>query len=232
MRMIFAALIGATLATAAPAGAQEIVVTASRSRSYDSGAPAPALALRRTADFAVLQVTVTGDTRDPVKRREEIYAMVRGAISLAQKSGIELATGDTIVEALTIGNYQNLILSDDDDRADSQTASFLVKAGLSQGGDAKTALERIARFVRDVPTVGRAEIKTKSELTLSVVNPEQYRGQIIALVAADAAASAAQFGAGYGVEVQGLERRVQWGRASLTEIYLYLPVSYAVVPKN
>lgn len=233
MRLVSAAI--ALCAVAMPAMAQEVVVTASRARGggyMDSSAPSPALALRRTADFVVLQVKVTGDTRDPAKRREEIYAMIRGAIVVAQKSGVELATGETIVEPLTLANYQSLILSDDDDRDDTQAASFLIKSALTQGGDAKAALERIARFVREVPNVGRAEMKTEGELTLSVVNPEQYRGQIVALVAADATGSAGKFGDAYRVQVQGLDRRVQWGRASLSEVFLYLPVSYTIVPKD
>ncbi|MES2987105.1 MAG: TonB-dependent receptor [Pseudomonadota bacterium] len=235
MRLFCTALSAIALcALAMPVGAQEIVVTGSRARGggyVDTSAPSPALALRRTADFAVLQVKVTGDTRDPAKRREEIYAMIRGAITLAQKSGVELATGETIVEPLTLANYQSLILSDDD-RDDTQAAGFLVKSALSQGGDPKAALERIARFVRDVPSVGRAEIKTQGEMTLSVVNPEQYRNQIIALVAADATGSAGKFGENYRVQVQGLDRRIQWGRASLSEVYLYLPISYVIVPKD
>lgn len=225
---------GAALAAATPAFSQEIVVTGTRIRGggyYDNSAPAPVLALRRTADFAVQQVTVTGDTRDPDKRRDEIYAMIKGAIALADKYGVQLATGETIVEPLTLANYRNLTLSKDEDRDDTEATSFLVKAPLSQGGDAKAALDRIARFLKDVPAVGRAEIKADGDLTLSVVNPEQYRTQILTLVATEAEANATRFGAGYGVEVQGLQSRVQWGRASLSEVFLYLPVSYSVRPK-
>jgi len=225
----------AALAAATPALSQEIVVTGSRVRGggyFDNSAPAPVLALRRTADFAVQQVTVTGDTRDPDKRRDEIYAMVKGAIALADKYGVQLATGETIVEPLTLANYRNLPLAKDDDREDTEATHFLVKAPLSQGADARAALDRIAKFVKEVPAVGRAEMEADGDLTLSVVNPEQYRPQILALIATEAEANATRFGADYGVEVQGLQNRVQWGRASLSEVFLYLPVSYSVRPKQ
>jgi len=75
-------------------------------------------------------------------------------------------------------------------------------------------------------------METQGDLTLSVVSPDQYRGQIIDLIAADAAASAAKFGPGYGVQVSGLDRPVEWARASLTEVALYLPASYTVRPKD
>jgi hypothetical protein len=245
MRLIGITLIGLGLCGAVPALAQdeegqEIIVTASRAPAGYRGdgepmpvavKPAPALRLRRTADFAVQSVRIIGDTRDETKRREEIYAMLKGAIALAGKHGLELATGDYIVEPLTPANYRNLILEEDDDREDAVKATFLVKTPLTKGADAKAALDRITKFVKAVPTVGRAEIESEGDLTLSVVGPDQYRGQIVGLVAADAAKTAAKFGPSQGVVVNGLDRPVEWSRVGLTEVSLYLPVSYSVVPK-
>lgn len=245
MRRIGIALIGMALIGAVPALAQdeegqEIIVTGTRkSPGYSSDGeplpvavkPAPALRLRRTADFAVQNVRIIGDTRDETKRREEIYAMLKGAIALAGKHGVELATGDYIVEPLTQTNYRNLILEEDDDREDAERATFLVKTPLVKGADAKAALDRITKFVKAVPAVGRAEIEAEGDLTLSVVGPDQYRSQIVDLIAADAAKTAAKFGPSHGVVVNGLDRPVEWSRVGLTEVSLYLPVSYSVVPK-
>ena len=55
-------------------------------------------------------------------------------------------------------------------------------------------------------------------LTLSIVAPDQYRGQILDLIAADARAIAARFGPDYAVEARGLDRPVEWRRASSTEV--------------
>lgn len=222
------------LALAAPALAQEgalqeVVVTARRRDASNYDDRVPAIGLRRLADYAVQQVMVTGDTRDPDTRHKEIFDMIRGAIALAAKSGdIELATGEMIVEPLTTANYGNLTLSPDR-RPDTNTATFLVKTKLSAGNDAKAALSKISKFIKDVPAVGRAQMEAKGELTLSVVRPDQYRGAIIDLVAADAHMTAAKMGADYAVEAHGLERPVEWSRASLTEVFLYVPYSYAVV---
>lgn len=222
-------------------GAQEVIVTGMRSPQGYAGdgivaistaKPAPALRLRRSADFAVQTVRIVGDTRDETKRREEIYAMIERAIGLAGKNGVELSTGDYIVEPLTRANYRNLLLEEDDERDDAESATFLVKVRLVPGMNAKAALARIAAFVKAVPAVGRAELIAEDELTLSVVAPDQYRGAIIDLVAADAAKATARFGAGYAVTVNGLDRPVEWARVGLTEVSLYLPVSYSVVPKD
>lgn len=227
------------LAAALPAAGQEIVVSGSRisplgtlnSVSTGSSMPAEVFTLRRTADFAVQSVTIAGDTRDPAKRRQEIYEMIRGAIALSGKFGVQLAVGQAIVEPLTMENYKNLMLANGN-RADSEQVTFLVKTPLAPGMDAKTALDRITKFIAAVPAVGRAEIDAGSELSLSVVKPEQYRGAIVTLVAAQTAAVAAQWGTDYGVKVTGLDGPVQWGRASLTEVALYLPIEFDVMPKR
>jgi hypothetical protein len=73
-------------------------------------------------------------------------------------------------------------------------------------------------------------MRAAGDLTLSVVGPDQYRGRIVDLIAADARATAAKLGPDYGVEASGLERPVEWSRASLTEVFLYLPYRYTVVP--
>lgn len=210
----------------------EIIVTAQRRQSDDYDERIPTIGLRRVADYAVQEVSIAGDTRDEAKRRDEIFAMVRAALELAAKRGnIELATGEMIVEPLTLANYRNLPLKNDG-RPDTGRTTFLVKTKLSANSDAKAALDRIASFIKDVPAVGRAEMKAVDDLTLSVVRPDSYRGAIIELVAADAKQTAAKMGADYAVEAEGFDRPVEWSRAGLTEVFLYIPYRYRVIPKR
>jgi hypothetical protein len=236
MRLLMAVALLATLDSAAIAQVSdpgEIIVTGSRVDLSDDGAAIPAIGLRRTADFAVRQVTVAGDTRDAARRRTEIYEAVRGAIALAGRRGdIELATGEIVVEPLTLDNYRDLPLKDDR-RPDAERTSFFVKTRLVTGtGGGKAALDRIEAFIKAIPPVGRAQAEASGDLTLSVVRPDQYRGPIIDLVAADARETAARVGGDYAVEAKGLDRPVEWTRASLTEVFLYLPYSYTVRAKG
>ena len=212
-------------------GQQEVVVTAQRRQGVEPKA-IPVVGMLRIADFAVQPVIVAGDTRDPIRRHDEIYATIKQAIELAKRSGsIELASGAVVVEPLTLENYRNLTLKDDD-RPDSERAAFLIKTRLANGADSKAALDRITAFIKSVPTVGRAELKTDGDLTLSVVRPDQYRSAIIDLVASDAKTTASRLGPDYAVDIKGLDRPVDWARASLTEVYLFLPYSFEVVPKR
>ncbi len=209
--------------------ASEVIVTANRRQSSDYERM-PLIGLRRTADFAVQYVSVAGDTREMNPRREEIFAMVRGAIEMARTRGVELSTGTLIVEPLTLANYRDLPLVGDG-RPDSERVNFLIKTSL-KGSDNKAALERIEAFIKAVPTVGRAQMQKGGGLTLSVVGPDQYRGEIIDLVAADARATAARLGPDYAVTATGLDRPVEWARATLTEVFLYVPYNYTIGPKR
>jgi len=250
MRKLIIGLAAAgVLAGAVPVSAQdEIIVTGMRRLNLDNddarpvdirsvtmpvAIPAAAQMLRRTADFAVQQVVVVSDTVEEADAHKEVRAMTRKAIDLSAASGVQLASGELVVEPLTAGNYNDLRIEEiDEGDIDGQAVKFLVKVPLAPGIDAKTALAKIDKFIKAVPAVGRAEIKAYSELTLSVVDPEQYRGAIIDLVAKDTGSTSGRFGAGYGVEVTGLDKPVQWKRASLTEVQLYLPSNSTVRPRN
>jgi len=236
MRIVFKALIAlVAVASAAPAFAQEMIVTGQRRAAdnyggYSGGVVAasrPIVVLKRTADYVVQTVHVTGDTREAEKRMADLNATLRNAIGQADKSGVELAIGDYVVIPLTLTNYQALNYVSDG-RPDTSQTTILVKVKLVPGMTMNAATAQIAKFVAAVSAVGRSSLTVTGDPTLSVVNPDQYRGQIIDLIAADAAVSAGKFGPGYGVAVSGLDRPVEWARGGLLEVFLYLPAAYTV----
>jgi len=232
------------LAAAVPASALaqdlnqgEIVVTGSRMRpsyidtrtnttvevSDDDASALPAVGLRRRADYALLPVIIAGDTRERDQRRNEILTMVRSALERARGAGIELALGDFFVVPLTADNYRTLAFLGDG-RPDSERVAFFIKTRLGTSADeANQAITRLEQFVRSVPAAGRAEMRAAGPLTLSIVAPDQYRNQILDLIATDARATAARFGPQQQIEAQGLDRPVEWRRAGVTEVFLYIP---------
>lgn len=225
----------------APAFAQdlnagEIVVTGSRARQTyidprtnravetgEDGSGLPAVGLRRRADFALLPVMISGDTRERDPRREEILTMVRSALAQAQRSGIELAIGDFFIVPLTSDNYRTLNFQSDG-RPDAERVLFFIKTRLGTSAEeANAAITRLEQFVRSVPAAGRAEMRAAGPLTLSIVAPDQYRGQLLDMVASEARAIATRFGPDQRVEARGLDRPVEWRRAGITEVFLYIP---------
>ena len=230
------ALGGAWAAQAQDINEGEVVVTGSRvnqvfidprtNRPIQSGEDSselPSVGLRRRADFALLPVVIAGDTREREPRREEILTMVRSALALAGKSGIELATGDFFVVPVTSGNYRTLAFLSDG-RPDSERVAFFIKTRLGASADeANQAITRLEEFISKVPKAGRGEMRAAGPLTLSIVAPDQYRGRLLDLIAQDAQAIAARFGPEQRVEAHGLDRPVEWRRAGATEVFLYIP---------
>ncbi len=212
-------------------GLSEVVVTAQRREADNYSADMPAIGLLRTADFVLQEVTITGDTRDKEGREAEIYDMIKGAIATAAHSGVQLAYGDHTVEPLTLQTYRSLTLQKDN-RPESEKVSFLVKSPLSSTVDARAAQSRITAFVKSVKPVGRAQIEQSDDVSLSVVAPDKYRGAIADQIALDAKAMAARLGDGYAVEIEGLNRPVEWARSSLSEVMLYIPYKLVIVPKR
>ncbi|MFN3726918.1 MAG: TonB-dependent receptor [Allosphingosinicella sp.] len=214
----------------------EIVVTGTRAQqSYidprtnrvieveEDASGLPAIGLRRRADSALIPVIIAGDSRDQTQRREEIFTMVRSALELARRSNVELAIGDFFVVPLTPDNYRTLAFFGDG-RPDSERVAFFIKTRLGASADeANQAITRLEQFIRSVPSAGRAEIRANGPLTLSIVAPDQYRSQILDLIAADARSIAERFGPDQRVEAQGLDRPVEWRRAGATEVFLYIP---------
>lgn len=236
MKLMFKSLIVLTmLAAAAPAFAQEVLVSTQRrgfnsEGGYTNGVVAtgrPIINLEITADYAVMQVRAVGDTRDATVRMADLKTMIRSAIAKAPGSGVELAVGDYAIDPLTLANYSYLSYSGDG-RPDTSATNFLAKVKLTPGLTIDAAKDKISHFIASVPKVGRSSLSVSGDPFLSVVNPDHYRGKIIALIAADAAASAAKFGPGYGVDVTGLDRPVEWARSGAVEVYLYLPSAYTV----
>jgi hypothetical protein len=236
MKRIFLAVCLATAAVPIPVAAQddgmsEVIVTAQRREADTFDERVPAVGLRRVADFAVQEVSITGDTRDAGKRIAEVYQMIENAIRLAPKHGVQLAYGERTVEPLTVQNYESLSLGSGG-RPDTSRAVFLIKVPLSNPSSGSVAEKKIADFIKAVEPVGRAEFGGTDDLTLSVVAPDQYRGAVADAIAADARAMASRLGPDYGVEIEGLNRPVEWSRASLSEVLLYIPYKLVVVPKR
>lgn len=249
-KTILATAAMAAVWTATPAQAQdlnagEVVVTGSRARqtyidprtnraiaTEEDGSGLPSVGLRRRADSALLPVIIAGDTREQGPRREEILTMVRSALDLARRSNIELAVGDFFVVPLTSDNYRTLNFFGDG-RPDSERVAFFIKTRLGATADeANAAITRLEQFVRSVPAAGRAEMRAAGGLTLSIVAPDQYRGRILDLIAEDARAVAARFGPEQAIEAHGLDRPVEWRRAGITEVFLYVPHRIVVRPAD
>lgn len=226
---IFASTVAPALAQEANAPALgEVVVTANRLNARYAQQDRPVVGLRRQADSAVMQVSISSDSRAETDRKREIHAMLLSALDKAAASGIELVTGNFELVPVTRANYQELPLFGAG-RVDTSQVSFMVKTRLA--GSVTNAEQRLDSFVKGVPKSGRGAIDRSGGVTLTIVNPDQYRDAIVQLVAENSRRYAAMFGPDYAVQVNGIDGQVFWSQVSNTDVFLYVPYRYTIVPK-
>lgn len=209
--------------------AGEIVVTGQRTAQSYYEEQAPVIGLRRQADLAVQSVSITSDSRDEAVRKQEIHTMLASALAKADAAGVELVSGGFELTPITTANYRDLIFAYGG-RPDTSQVSFFVKAKLA--GSTGSAQSKIDNYIRSIPASGRSLVEKRGELTLTIINPDQYRDQIVQLVAKEALKNAGFFGADYAVNVSGLDQQLKWSQVSGTEVFLYIPYRFAVEPKS
>ena len=114
MRYLFVLTLAMTLSTPLLAQTEnaEIVVTASRNDN-DSNNEIPTIGLRRRGDYLVQLYNIVGDTRDPAKRREEVYETLLNVVNAADGNNdirISVSEGEGELRAVTKTNYRAIPL--------------------------------------------------------------------------------------------------------------------------
>ena len=233
MKSVFFYLSALAVCAISPALAQDSEPSdylASPTANY-SGRPdqaLPVIGLKRKADFVLVQISFSSDSRDATTRIQEIHKMLLAAIDRSKAAGLELATGSPVLVPLTNANYQSVSLGYGG-REDTSKADIFAKLPLT--GTAEEAGKRVAAFVKDLPRNGRGSIANFTTNTLVVRNPQQYRPAIVKAIAEDVRRNAEIFGPDYRGSIDGLDKPVSWIQLNSTELFLYVPYSYRIMAK-
>ncbi len=209
-------------------GLGEVIVTQGRQNAPYAQNERPVIGLRKRADSAVVQVSISSDSRDASVRKREIHAVMLSAIDRAAAAGVEIVTGNFELIPVTKTNYQTLPFFNAG-RVDTDRVLIMTKVKLA--GTASDTEKRIEAFVKSVSGSGRGVIEKSGRLTLTIINPDQYRDSIVKRIADNARQNAAVFGPDYAVQVSGIDNQVSWSQVSDTDIFLYIPYRFTIVPK-
>jgi hypothetical protein len=214
---------------AEPGGLGEILITTNRGAIRFAQADRPVIGLRRQADAAVMQVVISSDSRDAAVRKQEIYAVLASALDRAAAAGLDLVSGQAQLSPVTKANYRELTL-EWGGRTDTSRVDLLVRAKLA--GSVAATEKKLVEFIKALPGSGRGVVDRTGTLNLTIVDPDQYRSQIIRLVAEDVRATAALFGPDFAFSLTGIDGQVLWSQTGRSEVFLYLPYRYTIVPKK
>ncbi|MCF6216736.1 MAG: hypothetical protein L3J58_11255 [Emcibacter sp.] len=213
---------------------EEVIVTGSSVSIEFDEEKIPAIKLLRRADSILLEVTVTNDSRKKEMRYEEIHQTLHDMIKKSAKyKNIVLGYGDGVFRPLDVGNYKDIILTENRNVNDTTNTTIFVKTSLEgQKGNSKKLIQDIKEFISNVQLAGRTELDRDNDPILTIINPEKYRYDLINKISEDAKKVSGSFGDDYRVTVEGLQQTLLWERASIDEMYLFILYRYQIVPLN
>lgn len=207
----------------------EIIVTSSK-RSE----PVPGVFLEMKGNFLLLEIEMENDARDLETRIREIDETTTRMLAAAEKDktiSLNLIDDTDLVRPLSLETFRSGIQKGE--RPDTSVAYLRVKTEIpDKVADSYKLSRKLADFVKSIEVVGRTEIDTEGEITVSVLNPYQYRDEVLSLVLNEIKTTTEKLGPNYRVIVNGLDRELRWTRSGDLNLAFYIPYSFTVVPTS
>lgn len=189
---------------------------------YDDLLDTPAVSLTKPGDYLLQTIALSNDSRDADMRKREIHETIAKLIASASGRYVVFYVDEYRI-ALNRDNYR-VELEEDDKRPDANRVSLQIRVGI--GGDsarAEAIIAEMRRFIRSTDKIGRTEIDIKGDTALVMNKPERFRYELIDAIAKDSKRLTDAMALDCKVEIDGLNGRVQWERASAAELLLYIP---------
>lgn len=225
------------VAAAQMASADEIIVTGtrlSRAKSINNNGGAPGISYIRRGDFMLLQVQIESDARETTERLSELETTIQAFLKAAQADPtieMSILESGTTVRRLTQSNYRQGISRGS--RPDTSVARIRVKTAIPEKVENSADLAtKLSRFVDGIEEKGRVTISANGDPAVSVVNPFQYRDEVVAKVVEEINNITDALGPEYVAVIEGLDRQVYWDRQGDIELAFSLPYSYEIIPNT
>ena len=230
MRKLVLAVLCVSQSLAAAYAAEEVLVTVSRTDKTVM----PGASLRRQADYALQRIKVSSDAPELGARKDDILATLRLLQAAAARDrSIELCgfPDGRVVAPLKVD--ASTIKFIPGGRAQTSEVVVAVKSRLAPDAAYSAALfAKLRDFPATIKSAGRSAIDIVGDTELTVENPAQYRVKVIELYAADVKAVTSSLGAEYRVVTRGIDRQLQWVRDGMSEVVIFIPYEYDLIPSS
>jgi len=144
---------------------------------------------------------------------------------------MSIVEAGTTVRQLTKSNYrQGISLGN---RPDTSIARIRVKTAIpDQVENSGNLATKLSRFVNSIREIGRITVSTNGETAVSVIDPYQYRKDVVTAVIEEINAVTDALGPEYVAIIEGLDRQVVWSRQGDIHLAFSLPYSYDIIPNT
>ncbi|PHS40870.1 MAG: hypothetical protein COA91_03320 [Robiginitomaculum sp.] len=210
----------------AHAQVDEVIVTGTRIRN------SPGITLEKKGDFLLLEVNVENDSRELSVRLKEMNATIDNMIAAAKKHPdiiLSLIDDNDFVRPLSKDTFYAGIRTGS--RPDTSVATLKVKTNIPKKiNDAFKLSVKLAEFVDNIDEVGRTKVINYDEVSVSIVNPYQYRNEVRDEIIAEINATTNALNGGYRVIVTGLDGPIKWMHSGDLNLAFYMNYSYKIIP--
>jgi len=209
------------------AAQDEIIVTGSRIENS-----VPGIFLEKRGDFLLLEARVENDSRELSTRLQEINATLKkfqDAAADNPKITLGIVDDSDFVRPLSESNFSDSIGFGN--RPDTSVAILKVKTEIPDNViDSYKLSQMLGEFVDSIKEEDRTKITTYDEISVSVVNPFQYRVQVIKEVVDEVNMITNDLGPSYRAIITGLDKELKWVRSGDLNLAFYLPYEYEIIP--
>ena len=209
------------------AAQDEIIVTASR---IDNSTPG--VFLEKRGDFLLLEAKIENDSRELSTRIKEINATLEKFQQAAAKNPkitLGIVDDSDFVRPLSESNFSDSIGYGS--RPDTSVATLKVKTEIPGSViDSYKLAQMLSEFVDSIDEEDRTTITTYDEISVSVVNPFQYRMDVIKKVVGEVNMITDSLGPEYRAIIKGLDKELKWVRSGDLNLAFYLPYEYEIIP--
>lgn len=178
----------------------------------------PAIRVQVPADYVAIPINIQNDSKDPLKRSEEIEKALR-AVTERVKQHNDLTVKQGII-SLSPVEYGSKSYSSYDTYGGS-SAQLYVLGTLKPEINVFSITKRIYQVVSGVQMTNGTKI-TFGKTALGLNDPEKHRNQLLGLIAKSIADTKKSLGLTGAVEVSGLESPVAVMQINESEVVLFI----------
>lgn len=221
--------------TALPAAAQmdEIVVTGTRISALNSDS-APGVTLEKQGNFFLLQVSLENDRRLATERTPEIMATMEKIVTAAESDPtitLSMIDDNNMVRPLTRSGFEDGIRRGN--RPDTSIANLQLKTAIPANvTDSYSLATKLTDFADELTGEGRTTVDYYDDVQLSIVNPQQYRSELIRTITSEIRQTTTALGEDYRVILDGMDGRMKWSRSGDVHLTFYLPYEFIILPTS
>ena len=187
---------------------------------------APTVRLQLPADYVAVPITIQNDSKDPIKRADEIEKTYR-SITEKLKQYPDLAVKPGIV---SLSPREQSALKSYSGYDGGSSAQLYVLGVLKQETNVFAVTKRIYQAVNGISLSDGTKV-TLGNTALGLNEPEKYRSQLLKLISKSIGETKKFLGVAGSVELEGLENPVAVMQLNEREVVLFINYNFKIQTK-